>query len=161
MNNTIPAEKLVKEILVILEETFETHHGIYLDKGTTLFDTLEAVTAEQASVPAGIKDSTIAAQVEHIIFYLDILNRLITGQDVGSPDWRDIWARVGAVSPDEWDDLKARLKAAYKKTSDLLKGIEDWEKNDAIGGAIAILAHTAYHLGELRATRYKIEQSGR
>ncbi len=55
---------------------------------------------------------------------------------------------------------KAQIKAAYEQTSALLQGIEDWEKNDAIGGAIAILAHTAYHLGELRLTLYTIREKG-
>ncbi|MDX9865640.1 MAG: DinB family protein [Anaerolineaceae bacterium] len=156
MNKTIPAEKLSKEIMDILEETFETHHGVYLDEGTTLFDTLEPVSAEEASVPAGMNGSSIAAQLEHVIFYLDVLGQVIAGQEVGKLDWREIWERVGAVTPEEWDDLKARLKAAYKKTSALLQGIENWEENDAIGGAIAILVHTAYHLGEIRQTLYTI-----
>mgnify|MGYP003406988040 CR=1 FL=1 len=29
----------------LLEETFETHHGIYLDEGTSLLDTLKVVSA--------------------------------------------------------------------------------------------------------------------
>ena len=160
MSKTIPTEKLSKEIMDILEETFETHHGVYLDEGTSLYDTLNEMTAEQASVPAGINASTIAAQVEHVIFYLDVLGQVIAGQEVGEQDWREIWERVGAVTPEEWDDLKARLKAAYNQTSALIQGIEDWENNDAIGGAIAILVHTAYHLGEIRQTIYSIRQTG-
>jgi hypothetical protein len=161
MSKTITSENLSKEIMDILEETFETHHGVYLDEGTTLFDTLVPVSAEEASVPAGMNGSTIAAQLEHVIFYMDVLEQVIAGQEVGKLDWREIWDRVGAVTPEEWANLKARLKAAYKKTSALLQGIEDWEKNDTIGGAIAILVHTAYHLGELRQTLYTIQQTGR
>ena len=37
--------RLQKESLLFLEETFETHHGIYIDKGTTLVDTLAGITA--------------------------------------------------------------------------------------------------------------------
>ena len=160
MTKTIAPESLSKEIMDILEETFETHHGVYLDEGTTLFDTLEPISAEEASVPAGMNGSSIAAQLEHVIFYLDVLGQVIAGQEVGKLNWREIWERVGAVTPEEWDDLKTRLKVAYEKTSALLQGIENWEKNDAIGGAIAILVHTAYHLGELRQTLYAIRQTG-
>ena len=160
MTKTIASEILSKEIMDILEETFAIHHGVYLDEGTSLFDTLKTMTAEQASIAAGINASTIAAQAEHVIFYLDILGQVIAGQDVGEQDWREIWERVSVVSPAEWDDLKARLKAAYDQTSALLQGIDDWEKNNAIGGAIAILVHTAYHLGEIRQTLYTIRQSG-
>jgi hypothetical protein len=161
MNKTIPAESLSKEIMDILEETFDIHHGVYLDEGTSLFDTLNAMTAAQASVAAGNNASTIAAQVEHVIFYLDVLGQVIAGQKVGEQDWREIWERVSVVSPEEWDDLKARLKAAYDQTRTLLQNIEDWEANDAIGGAIAILVHTAYHLGEIRQTLYTVRQSGK
>ena len=41
MTKTIASESLSKEIIDILEETFETHHGVYLDEGTTLFETLD------------------------------------------------------------------------------------------------------------------------
>ena len=161
MTKTIASESLSKEIMDILEETFEyIHHGIYLDEGTSLFDTLNEMTAEQASVPAGINASTIAAQVEHVLFYLDVLGQVITGQEVGTLDWREIWERVNVVSQEEWDDLKARLKAAYDQTSALIQGIEDWEANNAIGGSIAILVHTAYHLGEIRQTLYTVRQTG-
>ena len=160
MTKTIASESLSKEIMDILEETFETHHGVYLDEGTSLFDTLNEMTAEQASVPAGINASTIAAQVEHVIFYLDVLGQVICR----SGSWRTwIGARSGSgssvVTPAEWDELKARLKAAYDQTSALIQGIEDWENNDAIGGAIAILVHTAYHLGEIRQTLYTVGPS--
>ena len=159
MSKTIAQESLSKEIMEILEETFETHHGVYLDEGTSLFDTLEAMSAEEASVPLGINGSSIAAQLEHVIFYLDVLGQAIAGQEVGTLDWREIWERVSDVSPAEWDDLKRRLRTAYDQTSALLQGIEHWEDNDAIGGAIAILVHTAYHLGEIRQTLYAVGRS--
>jgi hypothetical protein len=161
MAQTISKDILFQEVMNILEETFDTHHGIYLDAGTSLLETLAQMSAAEASVPAGINGSTIAAQVEHVVFYLDVLEKFMTGQDVGNPDWRDIWERVGGVTPDEWEDLKTRLKAAYDRTRALFHSIENWEDNDAVGGSIGILVHTAYHLGEVRATIYTVRQSGR
>ena len=32
----------------------------------------------------------------------------------------------------------------------MMRGIENWEDEKAIGGALAIVIHTAYHLGEIR-----------
>ncbi len=150
MDKTISQEFFYKELLDILEETFDIHHGVYLDKGTSLFDTLDQISAEDASVPIGSKCATIAAQVEHVILYLEILGRHITGEEVGEVDWGEIWSRVSGVSTPKWNDLKKRLKNAYDQLKDRLGNIQDWELNDALGGSLGILVHTAYHLGEIR-----------
>jgi hypothetical protein len=150
MTKTILQESFSKELLDILEETFETHHGIYLDKGTSLFTTLDQTSAGEASIPVGNRCATVAAQVEHVIFYLEVVERSMAGQDVGKPDWGEIWSRVGAVTGAEWDELRARLKATYGRLSQLLRGIENWKHNDAIADSMAIVVHTAYHLGEIR-----------
>ena len=150
MTKTMPQDCFSKELFTILEETFETHHGVYLDKGTSLFATLNQISAGEASIPVGNHCATIAAQVEHVIFYLKVLERYIAGQDVGKPDWGEIWSRVSGVTAAEWDELRARLKATYDRLSKMLRGIENWEHNDAIGDSMAIVVHTAYHLGEIR-----------
>ena len=133
----------------LFEETFETHHGIYLDKGTSLLDTLKAVSAQEASIPVGGKCATLAAQVTHIIFYLDVLERYIVHHDTSPADWGEVWRTVSAVTDEEWDALKAKLEAAYRRVDNMLRGIETWTE-DSIGGAMAIVVHTAYHLGEIR-----------
>ncbi len=150
MDKTISQEFFYKELLDILEETFDIHHGVYLDKGTSLFDTLDQISAEDASVPIGSKCATIAAQVEHVILYLKILGQHITGEEVGDVDWEAIWSRVSGVTTPEWNDLKKRLKNAYDRLKDRLGNIQDWGLNDAMGGSMGILVHTAYHLGEIR-----------
>ncbi|MCP4168704.1 MAG: DinB family protein [Chloroflexi bacterium] len=150
MTKTIPQESFSTELFAILEETFEIHHGIYLDKGTSLFATLSQISADEASIPVGNRCATIAAQVEHVIFYLEVLERCIAGQDVGKQDWGEIWSRVSGVTAGEWNEIRARLKATYDRISKLLRGIENWEHNDVLGDSLAIVVHTAYHLGEIR-----------
>lgn len=150
MSKTISQQSFYQELFGILEETFEIHHGVYLDKGTSLFTTLDQVSATEASIPVGNRCATIAAQVEHVNYYLEVLGRHIAGEEVGEVDWGEIWSRVNAVTPAEWNDLRGRLKEAYTRLSARLRSIEDWEQNDAIGGSIAIVVHTAYHLGEIR-----------
>jgi hypothetical protein len=90
MTRTISQESFSKELFSVLEETFETHHGIYLDKGTSLFETLSQIGADEASIPVG------------------------------------------------------------DRLSEMMRSIENWEHNDAIGDSMAIVVHTAYHLGEIR-----------
>ena len=150
MTKTILQESFSKELFAILEETFETHHGIYLDKGTSLFETLGQISAGEASTPVGNRCATIAAQVEHVVFYLEVLERYIAGEDVGKTDWSEIWIRVSSVTDEEWDKIKNKLNATYVRIGKKLRSIENWEQNDAIGDSMAIVVHTAYHLGEIR-----------
>jgi uncharacterized damage-inducible protein DinB len=143
-------EVFERDLFDILEEVFETHHGVFLDKGTTLLETLSEISAEEASLPIGNGCASIAAKVEHVIFYLEILGQVIEGKNPGKVNWNEIWEQVGEVTPAEWEELKSRLRAAYQQITLQLKTEGVWEQQDAIGGAMAILVHTAYHLGEIR-----------
>ena len=85
-----------------------------------------------------------------MIFYLEVLERYMGGEEVVKQDWSEIWSRVGSVTPAEWGDLRARLRTTYDRLSQTLRTMEDWSGEDVIGDAIALIAHTAYHLGEIR-----------
>jgi hypothetical protein len=159
MSKSILQENFRRELMDVLEETFETHHGIFLDRHTSLFDTLGQIDAEEASIPVGNGCATIAAQVEHVIFYLEVLERSIAGKNVGETDWGEIWVRVNSVTAPDWEDIRDRLKATYNRISNTLRAIGDWEQNEAIGDAMAIVVHTAYHLGEIRQALCTIKQS--
>jgi hypothetical protein len=47
--NPVPIEQIRASLLTLLEETFEKGNVAYLDRGTSLFETLEGVDAETAS----------------------------------------------------------------------------------------------------------------
>jgi hypothetical protein len=78
----IEAERLAQEVYDLLDETFEHVHGIYLDGGTSLFETLETVSADEASRPVSARCASIAGQVEHVRFYLDVLERYMRGEEI-------------------------------------------------------------------------------
>lgn len=149
MKKVVSEDTLAKEYFRILDETFVRHHGIYLDKNTSLFETLETITAEEASRPVGDKCATLAAQVTHVTFYLDVLENYILDKRSGKVGWGEIWRTVSAVSPEEWTAIKDNLKQTYKRVLKSLHGL-NWSKDRSIGGALAILVHTSYHLGEIR-----------
>ena len=149
MKKTVSEETLAKEYFRILDETFVRHHGIYLDENTSLYETLETVTAEEASRPVGDKCATLAAQVTHVTFYLDVLEGYLLETRTGKVDWGEIWRTVTIVTPVEWTALKNNLKQTHKRVLKSLHGL-NWSKENSIGGALAILVHTAYHLGEIR-----------
>lgn len=147
---TMPIERFTDALFQMLDETFEQVHGIFLDRGTSLFETLAGISAEVASRPVSANCASIAAQVEHVRFYLEIMERYITNQPVGQVDWQAIWNTVRTVTPEEWDLSRSRLKETYQRIVGLLRGLDTWNGENELGGAMAVLVHTAYHLGEVR-----------
>ena len=150
MSTKIDQEHIVPDLFDFLDEAFVKHHGIFLDSGTSLFETLETITAEEASIPVGGKCATLAAQVAHVNFYLEVMEAYILKQDRGQVDWGDIWRRVNRVSAEEWKAYQDQLKETYQRIISILQNLKDWNEERPIGGAIAIAVHTAYHLGEIR-----------
>ena len=136
-------------LLNLLDETFENHHGIYLDKHNGLLETLELVSSEEASIPVGGKCASLAAQVAHATFYIESFERFALQGDDSPRDWNLIWRTVEKVSPEEWQDYKSKLKAAYQRMDKLFRENPTWNE-DTMGGALSIVIHTAYHLGEIR-----------
>ncbi|MGE5176027.1 MAG: hypothetical protein ACM3JJ_06580 [Hyphomicrobiales bacterium] len=147
---TIPLDRYRHELLQILDETFEHHHGIYLDKGTTLFETLASVTAEEASRPASPRSASIAAHVEHATFYLRVLQKAIGKQPLGVLDWNEIWRNAKPVSTERWDELRSELREERGRALTLLETPGTWDGDEALWGSMAIAIHTAYHLGAIR-----------
>jgi hypothetical protein len=150
MTKSISQENFTNNIFAVFEETFDKHHGVYLDEGTSLFETLDTISAEEASHPISSHCASLAAQVTHVIFYMEVLEKVIRHQEVSKVDWGDIWQRVEEVTADEWATLKQQLKDTYQRISTLVHGLDNWDDDDHIGGIIAIVVHTAYHLGEIR-----------
>lgn len=148
MTNTILAEHFTSLLLELFTETFEQVHGMYLDRDTSLFTTLETITAEEASQPVGGKCATLAAQVEHIRFYLEVLEKHLLHQEVGKVDWEEIWRSVSEVTPTEWAASQERLKTTYQRVRTEIAEIT-WGA-DEMGEALLMVVHTAYHLGEIR-----------
>lgn len=142
-------EAFTETVLFALKETFEDVGGMYLDKGTSLFETLETISAEEASRPVSPTCASIAAQVAHIRFYLEMTMEFAHGRNPGKLDWGEIWRTVREVTPEEWEASKAALRTTYDFVVKTASTWEQWN-DDAMGGVVAILMHTAYHLGEIR-----------
>ena len=158
MSSKIDQVQIIQDLFDVLDEAFVTHHGIFLDKDTSLFETLETITAEEASIPVGGKCATLAAQVAHVNFYLEVLEDYILKKDRGKVDWGDIWRRVNKVSPEEWKTYREQLKETYRRFISMLQSVEDWSDERPFGGALAIAVHTAYHLGEIRQAMCVVKQ---
>ncbi len=122
MDKMIKQEDFLNNLFSLLDETFNNTHGHYLDKDTSLFQTLETVSAREASIPVGGKCASLAAQVAHVTFYMEVLERVAIYNDTPSIDWGEIWRTVEKVTPQEWDALKNKLKDTYHRIEDMFRG---------------------------------------
>ena len=150
MPDTIRTEDFTNNLRTLLTETFESPQKpstAYLDHGTGLFDTLAKLSVEEAAKPITEGGTSVARQVKHIRFYIDVLEQIMDGSTVEA-DWQDSWL-VGEVTPEVWGVLKADLRASYERLSQKLNTIETWG-DEEVGDSMAIVVHTAYHLGALR-----------
>jgi hypothetical protein len=135
----------------LLTETFERVEGYYLDRGTSMFETLATVPASLASQAASPRVASLAAQVEHTAYYLEILlTHLRAGGDdpTVKADWAAAW-RTTTVTEAAWAGLVAHLRARYDEAQALLADYGTWNE-DTIGGWMSLAVHSAYHLGEIR-----------
>ena len=149
--STISQKDFTDSLFQLLKETFEGAPAdvgsAYLDKGAGLFQTLDALSAADASRSPWPGASTVAAHCEHARFYVHALLDFMRGA-TAKVDWGQSWL-VREVSAGEWDGLRAELRAAYETLTGHLRAVETWG-DEEVGDALAILVHTAYHLGAIR-----------
>jgi hypothetical protein len=150
MSDHIQKEHFTQALFGLFEETFDNVQGYYLDKGTSMFETLATISAAEASIPVGGKCATLAAQVKHVAFYLDVLESAVRTQQFERQDWDKVWRETNAVTPEEWEALKTSLWDSYNRVRTLVDGTAEWSGVQQIGGVMATIVHTAYHLGEIR-----------
>jgi len=156
----ISTERFRKEILEYLEETFAKPQGLYLDQGTSLFETLGATSPEEASARASADAASPAAHVRHIVFYLRVLQASVRGEELGKVNWREIWENDRPVSAAEWKALVEDLRREYDVLVRFLNEPGTWDLADALGGSLAVTVHTAYHLGAIRHALLVIRHRG-
>ena len=156
MSQPMDTECFTTELYDLLRETFEETQGIFLDRGTSLLETLEMISAEQASRPVSPAGATIAAHVDHIRFYLDVLEGCIQRRTFGTVDWQESW-QLREVSPAEWQALRTQLRATYQRVLTTMRSLDTWQGEDDIGASLAILAHTACHLGAIRQALHLVK----
>lgn len=150
MTTTVPVPDIKNATKMVLNEAFDSVIGMFLDKGDSLWQTLENVTAGQASERIAPGGNSIAGQINHMIYYFDIMAMYMQGEEPKDKDWAAAWQLI-EVNEEEWQKLKqalgerqARLFALIDKTPD-----EAFANTDLVGGTYAVVAHTAFHLGQI------------
>jgi hypothetical protein len=150
MTRIVPAD-FTENLERLLAETFEGPPAVggsaYLDKGAGLFQTIAPITAEVASRAPHAGAPTIAAHCVHLAYYVEVLHGFIIGREP-EPDWPASWT-VRVVDDAAWDAVRADLEERYRALRRTIETYPSWG-DDLIGDALAILVHTAYHLGAIR-----------
>ncbi len=157
MPNSIAISEVAAGFRYAMTETFESVFGIYLDTGTSLFETLAGISAAQASQPMG-GCASIAAHVAHMRYYLEVLEDRLLRRDLSSVDWARVWQEVGAVDEAQWQALLTDLRAQYQRALRQLDEADTWEGTHELSCMLAIIAHSAYHLGEIRQMLCHLER---
>lgn len=151
MTKSIPSSDFLNNFLVLLDETFEhpprPAGSAYLDRGVSWRSTLQGLSAEQASRPITTGATSVAGQLAHALYYLEVTEQFIHGEKP-KLDWPGSWT-PRAVEEDAWDDLRSRFFAAYDRLRAHWRAVGEWDE-DALGDALVVLIHSAYHLGAVR-----------
>lgn len=146
---TIAQEDFTQALNILFKEAFEGMQGsvgnIFLDRDVGIFSTLGNIEADKASIEYG--STTIAAQCEHVRFYLELMNNFLCN-NYRMMDYNLSW-KIKTVDEDDWDDLRQNLARMYQTVSDTFKQSDEWNL-DTITIAMGMLTHTAYHLGAIR-----------
>jgi hypothetical protein len=143
-------QAFVSGYLSMLTETFESPQqswSTFLDQRGGLFETLRDLDAETASSKGAPGQNTIAAHAEHVRFHLAATNAFLRGKQE-KLDWAESW-KVQRLDDPQWRRLQDALEREYKTLRTFASEQQSWDEQ-AVGGAIGLLAHVAYHLGAIR-----------
>lgn len=126
----------------------EQPDGYFLDTGQSgLFGTITTLPAEVASAARTSEDATIAGHCGHILFLLEFFAAYERGE-TPTPDWPSSW-KTRVVDDAQWQALQHELHTSYTTLTARLQARETWP-DEAIGAAMLLLTHCAYHIGEIR-----------
>lgn len=118
------------------------------DRG--LLRSLDALSAAAASTIPPQGGASIAAHVDHVLYGLQLLNRWVAGEENPwrDADWTASWKRT-TVDDAEWAALRERFRAEARRWREALAKARELEGIE-LNGAIASIAHLAYHFGAIR-----------
>lgn len=149
MEQTELNETVRLSLLQLMEETLHSNQGMYTEQGTSLLETLQQLDATQASKNYTGLETTIASHANHARYYLHNFLDFLQGRSNGDFDVPESW-RIGVVTESEWSTLQSELAATYSEVMRFISQQSDWHAENQLAGTIAMIAHTAYHLGAIR-----------
>lgn len=140
-----------KPFLLLLAEIFgvsPASSGYVLETGKSgLMGTINPISASLASAPGQTGEATIAAHCGHILFFVRFFASFERGE-TPEADWPGSW-KSQSLDEQGWNDLRSALQSEYDNLVVRLAQRETLPE-EAIGASMILLAHCAYHVGEIR-----------
>ena len=118
----------------------EGHEGI--------FDALDTVSAERASIKPSAESSSIAGHAYHVLFLMRFGNSAIGGPAVEG-NWETSWEKQQATD-EEWAQLRSDVRFNFEFFLSWLSEHPDWTSGPMLQGMLSALPHLGYHLGAIR-----------
>ncbi|HWL06969.1 MAG TPA: DinB family protein [Planctomicrobium sp.] len=138
----------------LLNEAFHgghADHTWFLNPGDPGFiDFCRNVTAEEASTPPGAGRQTIAAHTRHIVYHLELISRILGGEQNAfqTADWTEAWKHPD-VTTEEWHALLDHLSTLADQWIDGSQFVPN-EHGIMLTGSMGSAVHFGYHLGSIR-----------
>jgi hypothetical protein len=119
-------------------------------KDPGLLRSLGKLSASAASAIPPTGGASIAAHVDHLRYGLSLMNRWVAGEanPWATADWTASWQRT-IVNETEWASLREEMSREARQWLASLGTAHDYSPFE-LTGAIASVAHLAYHLGAIR-----------
>ena len=147
----IKTEEFKKWLVILLAETFgvsDSPHGFMLDDGKAgLLGTINGINAATASSTLKPDRETIASHCGHILFLLRLYDAYEQGQRP-EHDWVGSWA-THEVDDAAWDTLRTDVQTAYEAVIQHIHARDEWIE-PPLSASMILLAHCAYHVGEIK-----------
>jgi hypothetical protein len=153
----ISHERLAKALVTLVTEAYEAPADPRMtwftdnEEGSGLLGSLDRLSAAEASRPLASGDrATAATHLDHARFALNLANRALRGESVhATADWKQSW-KLEAVDEAAWKALREELRRETALFREAINEGLAWEDDMNLTGAIAMVAHGAWHLGALR-----------
>jgi hypothetical protein len=151
--DTLPQTTALGSVLELLAEAFEGPRDpnitwfVSNQPGSGVFGTLDGMTPQEASRAPGAGRRSAAAHASHLAFSLHHAAAQLRGEHP-VVNWAQSWA-VSSVDERGWSGLRTSLRAEYEALRGQLAA-ESALNPEALTAALAVVAHSAYHLGALR-----------
>ena len=124
--------------------------------GSGFLGTLDTVSASLASTPPAPGLNTIAAHSAHLLFALSLALRAMHGENpYATAKWEESW-RTKTVGEAAWAELRASLRRVHGELVAAIRRGPPLDDPDMLQGVIALVGHSAYHLGAMQAIRRQV-----
>lgn len=151
---------LSRALTALLDEAFRgppegaVYGNFTTGPGTGLLETLQGLTPDAASSHVVPGRPSIAAHVAHVLLSLET-ERASTAGDATEPDWEAAWKRE-VPNDAARDGLVREAEAEYRTARRFLESTNAQDP-ESVTRAVALVVHTAYHLGAMRQLKALLE----